>query len=340
MAEEGRSKRQKSSKDGAVIIAQRERIAELESDNEQLRRRVQQLESNHEALPVSSLTVVDLSRIDASIVTQISSFLDAPRELLNLALTCKSFGWRQPTSTLSMSLVEDVARQAVRSSATDAAMSFLPQYAGGTTTWLSILHRFDNLLSFDVLLGDREGIEYQDGDRATVHGPGDISCAAVSSIYAMRSGVHYVEFKIIFGTPNIGIVRPMPNLDADAYAGESFDWFNDELYPGFLAEQSDEWGNGNVHACEYWSYSGRMNWTNWDGEGKDAVNWEGMEGCGTGDTVGMLLDLDEGTLTLFKNNRHLGVAKDGLSGSYCWYVAGLWGGDEVTMKRGEHPRAG
>ena len=38
MAEEGRSKRQKSSEDGAVIIDQRDRrIAELESENAQLR---------------------------------------------------------------------------------------------------------------------------------------------------------------------------------------------------------------------------------------------------------------------------------------------------------------
>ena len=83
---------------------------------------------------------------------------------------------------------------------------------------------------------------------------------------------------------------------------------------------------------------GRMSWTNWDDEENCALSWEGMEGCGTGATIGMLLDLDEGTLTLYKNNRRLGVMKDGLSGSYCWYVS-VWEGAAITIKRGELPMA-
>ena len=43
--------------------------------------------------------------------------------------------------------------QAVRSSATDGEIDSLPQYVTGTTTWLPILHRFEHLLEFDVLLG-------------------------------------------------------------------------------------------------------------------------------------------------------------------------------------------
>ena len=34
--------------------------------------------------------------------------------------------------------------------------------------------------------------------------------------------------------------------------------------------------------------------------------------------VGMLLDLDEGTLSLYINGEKKGVLKDGLSGEYCW----------------------
>ena len=360
MADNGRAKRLKSSSEDDIVapevaelrgrIADLEsagkkevaelqgRITELESEIEQLRRRGRDA-GNHEMLPVvvATTVTVDLSHAHSSIVAQISSFLGTSNELLNLGLTCKSFGWRQPTSTLNMSLVEEVARQTVCSGATAAEMDSLPRYASGTTTWLSILHRFDSLLSFDVLLG--EGIEYQDGDRATVHGPGDKSCAAVSS-YVMRSGVHYVEFKIISGTPKIGIVRPMPNLDADAYAGESFDWFNnDELHPDFLAKRSDAWGNGNVHACEYDCEDGLMHCTDWEGEGVGWEGWDGMEECVSNDTIGMLLDMDEGTLAVYKNNHRLGVMKDGLSGSYCWYVAGIWAGDIVSMKRGEPPRA-
>ena len=60
--------------------------------------------------------------------------------------------------------------------------------------------------------------------------------------------------------------------------------------------------------------------------------------CDDGDTIGMLLNLDEGTLTVYKNNRRLGVLKDGLSGSYCW-CATVWEGDTVAVKSVEPPRA-
>ena len=80
--------------------------------------------------------MVDLSRIDASIVTQISSFVGVSRDLLNLALTCKSFGWRQPASTLGWSLVEEAACQTVCSKSDRESVS-------RTTTWLTILHKLE-----------------------------------------------------------------------------------------------------------------------------------------------------------------------------------------------------
>ena len=193
----------KSSEDGSVndeVAELRRRNAELESEMEMLRRHGRREEGNHEGLPVVVIvevvvtTAVDLSRIDSSIVTHISSFLGTSRELLNLALTCKCFGLRVPTSTLNWSLVEEVARQAVCSRATDAEMSSLPQYASGATTWLSILHRFEHPLVFDVLLG--RGVEHRNGNKATVYGTGTVLCTAVSSRYIMRLGAHYAEFQI------------------------------------------------------------------------------------------------------------------------------------------------
>ena len=86
-----------------------------------------------------------------------------------------------------------------------------------------------------------------------------------------------------------------------------------------------------------------MSWTRWEEEEEEdeeqtLIDWEGIEACQSGDTIGMLLNLDEGTLTAYRNNRRLGVVKDGLSGSYCWYVSVLEG-DAVTIKRGEPPMA-
>ena len=65
-----------------------------------------------------------------------------------------------------------------------------------------------------------------------------------------------------------------------------------------------------------------------------------MESCESGDTVGMLLNLDGGTLTVYRNNRRLGVMKTGLSGPYCWYVSlanSQTGTDAVSIKRGILP---
>ncbi|EJK77798.1 hypothetical protein THAOC_00348 [Thalassiosira oceanica] len=216
-------------------------------------------------------------------------------------------------------------------------MGSLPRYATGATSWLSILNRYEHQLQFDVLFG--RSIEYRNGDKATVQGTA-ISCStALSSGYVMSSGSHYAEFEIIAGAPYIGVVRPMPVLDAGLFDSDCFfvgDGY-ESFYPRFLALRSGEWGDGNVHTCEYGCCLGRMSWTDWEDEDSEHLNlyWEGMESCGTGDAIGMLLNLDEGTLTIYKNNRRLGVMKDGLSGSYCWYATVEHA--TVTIRRGTPP---
>ena len=64
--------------------------------------------------------------------------------------------------------------------------------------------------------------------------------------------------------------------------------------------------------------------------------WDGMEDLSGSYTIGMLLDLDEGTLSVYKNGRKLGVMKRGLAGQYCWVVT-LLPGRQVTIKRGPVP---
>ena len=68
--------------------------------------------------------------------------------------------------------------------------------------------------------------------------------------------------------------------------------------------------------------AGRCVCSDWDNE-RVISDWQGREGLGGGGTVGLLLDLDEGTLSVFKNGRRLGVMKDGLGGEYRWFVAVL-----------------
>ena len=63
-----------------------------------------------------------------------------------------------------------------------------------------------------------------------------------------------------------------------------------------------------------------------------------MEGCKAGDTVGMLLNLNEGRLAVYKNNRRLGMMKDGLSGSYSWFATS-YDKTTVTIERCDYPMA-
>ena len=84
----------------------------------------------------------------------------------------------------------------------------------------------------------------------------------------------------------------------------------------------------------YTALDGCMAWTDW--EDRATEDWEGSEDCQVNDTVGTLLDFNNGTLAVYKNNRSLGVMKDGLSGSYCWYVT-LLIRSEVTIKRKSLP---
>ena len=310
----------------------RQQLLCADAENARLIR--QQLQGSHETPPVVALTTVDLSRLDPSLVTQIMSFLGTSLELRNLALTCGSFGWRQTASGLDWSLVEEVARQVVCSGRNDidGARITRSPYVRGTTTWLSILRESEEPLKFDTLLG--HGIEHDDEDRTSVRTGVDI-CAAVASNYVMKSGIHYAEFHIAAGRPKIGIVRPMPNLAPVRYAYDAFSFFKHSLFDDFLAARTDEWGTDNVHACIYNAYA---SWTNWDDEVQIFGSWRGMEGCEAGDTVGMLLNLDEGALTVYKNNRRLGVMKDGLSGSYCWYAV-CTGEATITIKKNEAPRA-
>ena len=46
--------------------------------------------------------------------------------------------------------------------------------------------------------------------------------------------------------------------------------------------------------------------------------WRGQRGCKEGDTVGLLLDFNRGSLTVYLNDDRLSVMASGLSGPLCW----------------------
>jgi len=86
---------------------------------------------------------------------------------------------------------------------------------------------------------------------------------------------------------------------------------------------------------------------NWNDEDKDdewdVDEWDGMEPARLVDgfALGLLLDLDAGTLSVFKDGRKLGLMKEGLTGAYCWYVNryvhSSTGKCSINVKRGVPP---
>ena len=166
----------------------------------------------------------------------------------------------------------------------------------------------------------------------------------------MRGGRHFVEFSIASSSSMplvfLGVIRPVSltrGIDLEA------DWYGD-VYPvnvsssrkptvseKLRSQRTSKWGDSNVNCCAYYCSTEYCCWADWN-TGAARSDWQGREGLGESGTVGLLLDLNEGTLSVFKNGRRLGVMKDGLGGEYCWFITLTgYSGCTITMSKGRAP---
>ena len=67
----------------------------------------------------------------------------------------------------------------------------------------------------------------------------------------------------------------------------------------------------------------------------DRYDWDGRQAARQGDRIGLLLDLEEGTLTVYKNGERLGVISREMQGRFCW--AAYWC-PTYSMSEGETVR--
>ena len=67
--------------------------------------------------------------------------------------------------------------------------------------------------------------------------------------------------------------------------------------------------------------------------------WEGVQTAKEpGDRIGMLLDLDQGSMTVWKNGEQLGVMQaEGLTGPLCWAVSMGWVGSIARIESAPLP---
>ena len=273
-------------------------------------------------------------------LSKIISFLPSVN-LLSLSLTCKGFGIPVSNNPLELSLIEESARIAVKDIATEEQLAALPHYDGESS--LADYHYLQLMrepLTFDQLCA---GVKYvNSGDKTSVMHSGDRNSTwgTAFSNNIMRAGKHYVSFVFdsIYNNIYVGVMRPgQANQNAKGSP------IHKDFFQHFSRTHVEHYNGSVLHCCLYGAYDGKCYTRDWDSDIAARGSWDGLESASSSDELGLLLDLDEGSLSVYKNGRKLGVMKKGLAGNYClagpycWVVSMVPEVTNVTIKRGVIP---
>jgi len=288
-----------------------------------------------------------LDTLDDDLLVRCASYLDADG-MAQLGRTSARFGISQHGQ--QRSLANEAAHRRFRQSATDEEGGCLPKYGDESDIGLCrALELLRKPLRFDQLVGIGLGLQENPASLTYVGG----SFSTAMSGHVMRGGIHFVEFAIALDEENwpgvnLGVIRPVSLTDGiDLEA----DW-EGQVHPVFLSssdqspalseklrtQRTAKWGDSNVHCCIYFCPDGECIWADWENY-KGYSRWQGHQGLGESGTVGLLLDLNKGTLSVFKNGRRLGKMKDGLGGEYVWFVTARSprSACTISMSRGSAP---
>jgi hypothetical protein len=164
----------------------------------------------------------------------------------------------------------------------------------GTERWISLMHEAEQLRLPPVFCRFcPDGFAVGEQGRLVTATRWMDQAAACSTV--MRSGRHFGQFSLVEGGfMMLGVVRPSWDAVSELHAHEQ------------------------GHHVFYHTGSGQR----FLGKRKGKRKWPGMaRAAGEGDCIGLMLDFDEGSVTVFKNNVQLGVmVASGLHGDYCWAV--------------------
>ncbi|EJK68350.1 hypothetical protein THAOC_10477 [Thalassiosira oceanica] len=261
-------------------------------------------------------TAVESALANIDIVSLIATFLEA-KDLCQVKATCKSLGSASDdsheASLNGLSMAEEAAKR-IHEDASDEEKAMLPRYDG--ENWIELYHHLLMLrtrLTFDQLVGS--GVEYHGGDKRAVQGrkPNGPprSSQALCGNHIMRAGKHWATFTSSSSFEDfqtVGVIRPLPGWEK-----RGLEWFSPVYHNKFHQDLQRERTN------------------RWEG---DYANWEGRDDFDRDcTTLGMLLDLGNGTLSVYQSGRRLGTLNDGLAGEYCW-IAGFLGGGDFSIQRG------
>jgi len=286
------------------------------------------------AVKRQKVATVQSALFSPDVVFLLAGLLDA-RDLCQVSLTCKTLGGKQAAYS-GLPLVEEAARRLLEC-ASHWEKSCLPKYED--EGWIELYHHLLMLrskLTFDQLVGRYN--QYGE-EQSTVHAISDrpMWSTALCSNHVMRSGRHFALCKLIRDGGIVGIVRPV-HIDRSDFDDWGLDTFNpgiSEFWEYLRDKRTVRWGDSNVHYCTVYAleYQCNFNWFDW--RRQQPLAYKSIVGLQSGAPIGLLLDLDEGTLSVYQNGKRIALLKDGLSGEYCWQAT-AWRGS-ISVERSSAP---
>jgi hypothetical protein len=277
---------------------------------------------------MSLAAVLDAATDDTLLAIAIA--LPTPADLLRLVLTCRAAAQRFYFTATSYrsegsavpsgasggtaaataqeqaetwSIIEEAACQWTNS-CTDQERGWVPRR--GRESWLGLMCEVESLRRGAVFGRSHELITLSEGGSVATRGGVDYSDRAAASKAVMRAGRHYAQFTAERGYMGFGVI-----------------------WPGWDVE-----GGQNAFRVDGHCFYDTEDGSRFPG----AHSWEGMQTAREeGDRTGLLLDLDQGTMTVYKNDERLGVMATGLSGEYSWAVVLYSAGSSARFEDAEAP---
>ena len=251
----------------------------------------------------------------------ICGWLDSPRDLGRLACTSRAFvrrtAWEGSTagSIEWRSVIDESARRWVL--AWRVATGCDEDWSG---SWLWRMHEVQasQLIeaAAEIALSEQNAVAtVTDNKIAWFHNPAGVysCCTHTAASGLLMSGTHYA----VFALERVGAVI---NYTYVGLVAEGCDVRRTQQAPHTAGNCFIDVGSGQCMPVN----------TDWPGRVK-------MKRAKQGDRVGLLFDTAQGSLTVFLNDRLLGVAMSGLSGRYRWAISMVYKGNRVRISRSRCP---
>ena len=208
-------------------------------------------------------------------------------------LACASRRFAVPPLSPAQPLVQEAARRWLMSACSPYERAQVPRR--GEERWISLMHEAELLRLPPVFCRFcTDGFVVGEQGRLVTAVRWMDQAAACSTV--MRAGRHFANFFLVEGGfMMLGVVRPNWDAASGLHAHEQGHhvFYHTGSGQRFLGKRSQ----------------------------RRKRKWPGMMRAAEGDCIGLLLDFDEGSMTVYKNDVQLGVmVASGLHGEYCWAV--------------------